>query len=249
MLPRRKTACWDDSAMCANYVPVTRADRLLAFFGVTRSRDEPPVDVYPTGLAPFIRLAEDGSGHKLVDDGAFGLLPRFAKEVAYGRRTYNARSETVDKLASFKDSWLAGRRCIIPAETIFEVCWETGEAVRWAIEHPGQAGMAVAGLYRHWRGPDGRELFSFAMLTVNADGHPIFERMHRPGDEKRMVVILEGDEHDAWLAGRPDEARRFFRPYRGPLVAHAAPRPKRAPQSSSVRSRRPASPGPGLFEN
>ncbi|MET0208374.1 MAG: SOS response-associated peptidase family protein [Burkholderiaceae bacterium] len=236
--------------MCANYIPVTRSDRLLAFFGVQRARDEPPADVYPTGLAPFIRLAEDGSGRKLVDDGAFGLLPHFAKEVAYGRKTYNARSETVHSLPSFRESWLAGRRCIVPAETIFEVCWETGEAVRWAIEHPGQVGIAVAGLYRQWRGPGGRDLFSFTMLTVNADGHPIFARMHRPGEEKRMVVILESDEHDAWLAGTPDEARRFFRPYLGPLVSHPAPRPKRAPQASSVRTLKPPPPDdePGLFD-
>jgi putative SOS response-associated peptidase YedK len=205
---------------------------------VTRERDEPPPEVYPTGLAPFIRLAQDGSGHKLIDDGVFGLLPHFAKELAYGRKTYNARSETVDKLPSFRDSWAAGRRCIIPAETIFESCWETGEAVRWAIEHPGQTGIAIAGIYRQWRGPDGRELFTFAMLTVNAEGHPIYQRMHRPGDEKRMVVILDDDEHDAWLACPVAEAPRFFRQFHGPLNAFPAPRPKRAPPSSSVRSRK-----------
>ena len=80
--------------MCSNYRPVTRADRMLTFFGVERARDEPPADVWPTGLAPFIRLAEDGSGNKVADDGIFGLLPHFAAELAYGRRTYNARSET-----------------------------------------------------------------------------------------------------------------------------------------------------------
>ena len=46
--------------MCANYVPVTSMDRLLQYFGVVRDRDEPPHDVYPMGLAPFIRLALPG---------------------------------------------------------------------------------------------------------------------------------------------------------------------------------------------
>jgi putative SOS response-associated peptidase YedK len=32
----------------------------------------------------------------------FGLLPGFATEVKYGTRTYNARSETVASLSSFK---------------------------------------------------------------------------------------------------------------------------------------------------
>jgi putative SOS response-associated peptidase YedK len=56
----------------------------------------------------------------------FGLLPHFAKELAYGRRTYNARSETVDKLPSYRESWAQGRRCIIPAESVYEPNYETG---------------------------------------------------------------------------------------------------------------------------
>ncbi|MBX3586718.1 MAG: hypothetical protein KF796_08730 [Ramlibacter sp.] len=47
--------------MCSNYVPVTQSDRLLSFFGVHRdARTEPPIDVWPTGLAPFIRLRAPG---------------------------------------------------------------------------------------------------------------------------------------------------------------------------------------------
>jgi hypothetical protein len=38
--------------------------------------------IFTTGLAPFIRLAEDGSGNKVVSDGPFGLLPQFATELA-----------------------------------------------------------------------------------------------------------------------------------------------------------------------
>ncbi|MBW8832452.1 MAG: hypothetical protein JF606_24245 [Burkholderiales bacterium] len=75
--------------MCSNYRPVTRQDRLLTFFGVERNRDEPPHDLFPTSLAPFIKRAEEGSGNRVVDDAVFGLLPHFAKELTYGRRTYN----------------------------------------------------------------------------------------------------------------------------------------------------------------
>ncbi len=225
--------------MCSNYRPVTRADRLLAFFGVTRERDEAPIDIFPLGLAPFIRRAEDGSGNKRVDDGVFGLLPSFAKELAYGRKTYNARSETVHQLASFKNAWAAGQRCVIPAETIFEPCYESGKAVRWAIQKPGAVAIGVAGIYRRWRAPDGQQLYSFAMLTVNADGHPVFQRMHKPGDEKRMVIILPEGDYDAWLACSVEEAPIYFRQYLGPLEAIAAPLPPRAPSSSSVRATKP----------
>ena len=130
--------------MCSNYLPVTRAERLLTHFGVERARDEPPVDVWPIGLAPFIRLAADGSGGRQVDDGIFGLLPSFVTELAAGRRTYNARSETVAVKPSFRDAWRRGQRCIVPVDVIYEPCWGTGHSVRWAITQPG--GVVGVGL-------------------------------------------------------------------------------------------------------
>jgi putative SOS response-associated peptidase YedK len=235
--------------MCSNYRPVTRSDRLLTFFGVERARDEPSVDVWPLGLAPFIRLAEDGSGNKVIDDGLFGLLPAFATELAAGRRTYNARSETVATLPSFRQSWSKGWRCIIPSESFYEPNWETGKAVRWIIQQPGEVPMGIAGIYRKWKHPDGREVFTFAMLTVNADGHPVMQRFHRPNDEKRMVVILDRNDYGKWLSCPVDEAPEFLKQWHGPLDAWAAPLPPRAPKASSVKTIRPPLPSEtgGLF--
>ncbi len=64
------------------------------------------------------------------------MQPYFAKEVTYGRRTYNARSETVSNLPSFKTAWKRGQRCIIPTEKNYEPNYESGKPVRWAIETP-----------------------------------------------------------------------------------------------------------------
>lgn len=230
--------------MCANYIPVTRLGRLLTCFGVERDRDEVPADVFPTGLAPFIRLAEPGSGNRIVQDGAFGLLPHFAKEVAFGRRTYNARSETVATLPSYRDAWRRGQRCIVPAEAIFEPNYETGCAVRWRINQAGDVPMGIAGLYTHWRSPGGVELYSFAMLTVNADEHSLMRRFHKPEDEKRMVAILDPAEYDPWLRCRPSDAPVFLRQWTGTLLA--APDPlERAPRAISGRAVRPPPPDAG----
>ena len=234
--------------MCSNYRPVTRSDRLLTYFGVERARDEPPVDVWPLGLAPFIRLAEDGSGNKIIDDGLFGLLPHFAVELAAGRRTYNARSETVAKLASFRQSWANGWRCIVPAEAFYEPNWESGKAERWIIQQPGGVPMGIAGIYRKWRHPDGREVFTFSMLTVNADGHSVMQRFHKPGEEKRMVVILDPQDYGQWLSSPVEEVPAFFKQRHGTLEARPAALPPRAPRSSSIRTARPTPPEmPDLF--
>ena len=70
--------------------PVTRSDQMLRFFGVAIDEDLPPVNCWPTGMAPFIKLAKDGASiERVATLGLFGLLPHFAAEVAQGRRTYN----------------------------------------------------------------------------------------------------------------------------------------------------------------
>lgn len=235
--------------MCSNYRAVTRADRLLKFFGVEYRKGEHPVDTWPTGMAPFIRLAKEGSGNKLVvDDGLFGLLPHWQAELAAGRKTYNARSETVHSKPSYRHSWKNSLRCVIPAEVIYEPNWETGEAVRWAIHQPMDLPMGIAGIYSEWTDPkDGEIKFTFSMLTVNADGHPIFSRMHRPEDEKRMVVILDQEEYGPWLTCSLEEAPRFFRQYSKPLEAEPRPLAKRAPRTQHGKTVIPPPADPELF--
>lgn len=213
--------------MCSNYKSVTRLEILATNFGVSaanaRMPDDLVAEVWPLKLAPFIRL--DEKGRRFVEAGQFGLLPHFAKEVAYGRKTYNARSETVASKPSFRDAWKRGQRCIIPAEKIYEPNYETGKPVRWAIEHASGKPMGIAGIYTDHptlKHQSGVPVLSFAMLTVNADGHPVFMRMHAPEDEKRMVVILSPDDYDSWLTCSTDEAREFFRQWQGPLNAYAA---------------------------
>jgi putative SOS response-associated peptidase YedK len=212
--------------MCSNYRPVTRMDRLLTFFGVEYPQDEPERDVYPLGAAPFIRLVtegEEGGVPALVaDSGTFGLLPHWA-ELKHGRKTYNARTETVAKLASFRDAWKKGHRCIIPAEAIYEPCYETGSAVRWRIGQEHDIPLGIAGIYSSWKNPEGKWFYTFAMLTVNAEGHPLMQRMHAPTDEKRMVVILDPVDYEGWLKCSVLEAPRYFRQWHGPLVGEPAP--------------------------
>ena len=212
--------------MCANYLPVTAADRLAQYFGVERPTEALPPEVYPGGLSPFIVRARDRV--ELARDlrlGLFGLVPHWAKDLAFGRRTYNARSETVAEKPSFRDAWRQGRRCIVPVEAVFEPNWETGKAVRWKVTRKDGLPMGIAGLWGWWRAPDGREWLSFTMLTINADAHPIFNRLHRPGEEKRMVVILDETDYDAWLEAPLTRVKEFLKPYPADrLDAEPAPR-------------------------
>ncbi|WP_331838990.1 SOS response-associated peptidase family protein [Pandoraea sputorum] len=89
----------------------------------------------------------------------------------------------------------------------YESDYEAGKAVRWAICMADGSSFAIAGLWREWEGEGGARL-SFTMLTLNADHHPLMKRFHKPGSEKRSVIIVRPDDYDDWLDARSmDEAR------------------------------------------
>jgi putative SOS response-associated peptidase YedK len=74
----------------------------------------------------------------------------------------------------------------------------------------------VAGLWQPWQSPEGEWTDSFAMLTINADTHPIFRELHRPDpkrpahmQDKRMLGILNQGDYDAWLDAPVEQSRDF----------------------------------------
>lgn len=227
--------------MCANYLPVTRLDRMLAYFGVEHTRDEPTRELFPGGLAPFIRLAPAGDEanrdalQRVVGDAVFRFVPDFVAKVDWARRTYNARSESVDTKATYRGAWAAGQRCIIPAEAIYEPRYESGKPTRWCISLASGAPMGIAGIYTTHTNADGEPVFAMAMLTVNADDHAFMKRFHAPAHEKRMVVILRPDEFDGWLTCPVAEAkRRYCKQYLGPLDGVPAPSTARSKTTSEA---------------
>ncbi|OAJ69660.1 hypothetical protein A7976_13585 [Methylobacillus sp. MM3] len=205
--------------MCSNYDPVLNAATLRQHFGV----EPPPADLkprlWPGYIGPFIRkhenvdVGDEAVPFRELMAGSFGLIPHWAKDTKIARKTYNARSETVHEKPSYRDAWRLGRHCIIPAEAIFEPDWRSGKAVPTRIIRADGKPMGIAGLWTGWKQPDGEILRSYTMLTVNADDHPFMRNFHKPDDEKRMVVILQDEEYDAWLSASADESRFFLRQF------------------------------------
>ena len=190
------------STMCSRYQALKEAAWLEKFFATLYPPELPAGETWPLYDAPYVVRDLDQAPSEHVREcrvGQFGLLPRWAKDAKLGRQTYNARSETAAVKPSFKTAWARGQRCIIPATAIFEPSWETGKAVPWRISHVDGVPLGIAGLWSEWPAPDGTRRESFTMLTVNAEGHPLMQRFHRPEDEKRMVVVLDPADYDRWL--------------------------------------------------
>lgn len=169
--------------MCSHYEAPTPA-QLLDTFGIAPD-GQYKLDLWPGYGGPFIRnrvgdIEEgDNSAEALV--GVFGLLPHWAKDSKLARRTYNARSETVGELPSFRSAWAKARNCIIPAAAIFEPDWRSGKAVPTRISRKDGRLLGIAGLWEEMRDGNGDVVHSYTMLTINADDHSLMSQFHRPG--------------------------------------------------------------------
>jgi len=166
------------------------------------------------------------SGRVACGLARFGLIPSWARDDTIGRHTYNARSETAATKPSFRKAWRQRQFGLVLVDDFFEPDYATGRAVRWRIRRDDGEPMAIAGLWDRWTDPaSGEQVVSFAMLTINADAHPVMNRFHRTGEEKRTPVALLPSLHDPWLQASPDEAMALLAAQSLPaLQADAAPR-------------------------
>jgi putative SOS response-associated peptidase YedK len=155
----------------------------------------------------------------------FGLIPYWSNDTKIARMTYNARSETASEKPSFRQAWSRRQWCLVPMECFYEPNYESGRSVRWRIERRDHEPFLVAGLWDRWVAPATSEVvFSFSMLTINADSHPLMRQFHRPGEEKRSLVVVDDARIDDWLTAAPDQARALLKPV-DPDVFSTRPEP------------------------
>ncbi|MGR2662501.1 SOS response-associated peptidase [Chromobacterium haemolyticum] len=208
--------------MCVNFTPPTHR-QLLSHFGIDAAGLEWKPDTWQDYLAPIITPA----GLLLA---SYGFIPKSHLPPGVRLTTMNARAETVGEKPTYKVAWRKAQLCLVPMQAFFEPCYETGKAVRTRISRADGEPFAVAGMWREWQEPDGVVSHAFTQITINADDHPLMRRMHKPGDEKRSLVVLPRERFGDWLACRePELARAMLAPFPAELMtASDAPLPRRA---------------------
>lgn len=222
--------------MCVNYRPPTPEQfngRIGAFSQLPREWQWPE-ETWKDYAAPILRAAPGLAPEACV--ASYGMVPR--RRIPPGVKpfdTMNARAESLAQRRSFAPAWRRLQLCAVPMLRFYEPCYESGRAERTAIGLANDAPFWVAGLWREWESADGDAEYSFTQITINADTHPLMRRMHRPGDEKRALVLLAQEEVGDWLACRDlDVAHSFLRPYPAEAMkAWPAPlAPRRVPAPS-----------------
>jgi putative SOS response-associated peptidase YedK len=195
--------------MCVQYLATANVDWVKTLFDLDLPIS-PAQDVFPTYPGPII-LTSHNTGRTAIGLARFGLLPSWAKEETFGRKTYNARVETVAEKPSYKSAWVKRHYALTLADVFYEPCYESGKALRTAIKQENNEPMAIASIWDTWTEPETGELIvSFSMLTIDAGNHPVMNRMHKPEDEKRTVVPLRPELFKAWLNATPEEAQTLL---------------------------------------
>ena len=177
--------------MCGRFTLQYSAEMLAQIFGAKISQDiKPRYNIAPAQQAPVVRISPtDNQLH--IDYLKWGLLPSWAKDTSIGSKMINARSETVDQKPSFKSA-LKHRRCIIPANGFYEWQEVGGKKHPLYIKLKDDSLMMFAGIWDHWKSPEGEVIESFSMLTTISN--ELIKSLH-----ERMPVILDPGNKDIWL--------------------------------------------------
>lgn len=208
--------------MCSHYQSLKKREQMERYFRAHGIPLPPNWDMWPRRVGEFVRRPPEWeSGDEAVPEreavlGRWGLISAMtrAENLAKAQKlsTFNARSEGAARSFTFGNAWRRGQRCIVPAETFFEPDWRSGRAVPTAFRRADGAPMGIAGLWDRYRDQAGQWQESYTMLTINADQHELMREYHRPGDEKRMVVVLPDGAYEDWLTGAGD-IRDYLQPY------------------------------------
>lgn len=166
----------------------------------------PRYNIAPSQPVAIIR--ENSAGFRELSHAQWGLIPSWAKDSSMASKLINARSETVSEKPAFRAA-IKSRRCIVPASGFYE--WQSLNGKKQPIYiHPTDGKLfAIAGLWEHWKSPDGEEIESCTLLT--AAPNTLISPIH-----DRMPVLLEPEDYALWLNPKQPKTDLFhhlFRPY------------------------------------
>jgi putative SOS response-associated peptidase YedK len=203
--------------MCGRFVRKTSLAELADKFDAQLEADlEPNYNIAPTDEVAVV-LFHARLQKKALVPVRWGLVPAWSKDTSVAAKLINARSETLAEKPSFRAAFKA-RRCLILADGFYE--WKSGAENQKQpvyIHLKSQMPLAFAGLYEHWKKPEGGWLSTCAVITTQANQtlSPIHQRMPVILGPEQQALWLDPDLHDsavlsALLKPLPDDEIDFY---------------------------------------
>jgi len=205
----RVGAAWCYSfAMCGRYYLTAGAAEIRKTFKVDGLSDlVPRYNIAPTQLCPIV--VPEGRERR-VRMARWGLVPPWSRDLSLGAGMINAPAEVIDERPAFRAAF-PSQRCLVPGSGFYE--WETKGTRRqpYRITPRGGALFAFAGLSEKWTPEGGEPVETFAIITSRAN--KLLSEVH-----DRMPVIIAPADHQRWLTGPLQTARRLLVSYTGGMT-------------------------------
>jgi len=142
----------------------------------------------------------------------WGLIPFWAKDPTIASRLINARSESLSEKPSFKGSF-KNKRCLVLADGFYE--WKKTKIGRfpYRVTLKNEETFALAGLWNSWRNTEGKEIYTFTIITTPSNA--AIAKIHN-----RMPAILQPEDEKFWLDTKTDisQIQEALKPYPANLM-------------------------------
>ncbi|TDI49823.1 MAG: SOS response-associated peptidase [Acidobacteria bacterium] len=192
--------------MCGRFSITGDLDFYAEYFGVDKVVTESLGKSWNVAPTDPVYVVGERDGERQLGSMSWGLVPHWAPNTKTIH--INARAETVDTNAAFRDSF-ATKRCLIPADGFYE--WEAPEKGRtphWVYRADGHP-MVFAGIWAARIDPKTDEWRrTCSIITTPAEG--VIASIHN-----RMPVSLTSQVWNAWLdrdLTDPEAARALLMP-------------------------------------
>ena len=146
---------------------------------------EPEDDIAPGSIQPVVLAGEAGEREIALMRWGFKLPDR---------HLFTARSEGIERAQFWKDSFQQ-RRCIVPADAIFE--WQEIERgkkkAKYEVVIPGREPFGIAGVWKPWKNPKTNQWErTFAVIT--GEPNELIQPIHH-----RLTTILDPRDYEEYL--------------------------------------------------
>lgn len=136
----------------------------------------------------------------------WGLVPFWAKDPSIGNKMINAKAETIDQKASFKNPFKS-KRCLVISDGFFEWKRTPEGKIPHYIFFKNHELFAFAGLWEQWNDEENGILNTFTIITTEPNS--LMSKLHN-----RMPAILPADDEQTWLkSDNPEELKKLLRPF------------------------------------
>jgi putative SOS response-associated peptidase YedK len=188
--------------MCGRYMITSGFEAMARLFEAELGElgpEEVRPNVSPTEQVPVV-ISVDGA--RSIEAMRWGFIPHWYKAPTGGPLLINARSEKIAERPAFREA-IRTRRCLLPANGFYEWQGDKGARVPWVIRPAAGGLVALAGLWREWRGPNGAVIPSVAIVTCPANA--ALREIH-----ERMPVLIRPDDFALWLGELGPGAARLL---------------------------------------